>query len=533
MDEFLWWRDGAIYQIYPRSFADSNADGMGDLEGIIQHLDYLVELGVDSIWLSPIYPSPDVDFGYDVSDYLDIDPKFGSLADFDSLVNKAHQRGIRVVLDLVLNHTSDQHAWFVESCSGRENPKRDWYIWRDPAPGGGPPNNWESVFGGRGWILDPKTGQYYYRMFYPEQPDLNWRNALVKREMLDIFRFWAERGVDGFRLDVFNMYFKDEKFRNNPPALGLRGFDRQKHIYDCDRPEMMPLLREIRQVLDTYPQRYAVGETMESTPQKAAGYCAPGLLHAAFDFTFLHCPWKPQQFLKAIQDWENALDPDSYPTYVLNNHDCSRAASRYVRGEDDERLKVAAALLLTQRGTPFLYYGEEIGMRDITLRRDQVLDPIGRRYWPFNKGRDGCRAPMQWDASTNAGFSTVQPWLPVHPNYTDRNVEAQRANPDSLFHFYRKLLRLRKEIPVLRSGMFQPLTFEPQRLLAYLRQDQEQTILVALNFGRRPVKFAPGGSVRRAEWDLLLSNKRSSLTSITGETLVPLQGHEAMILVQK
>ncbi len=533
MEDFLWWRDGVIYQIYPRSFADSNGDGIGDLGGIIQKLDYLAELGVDAIWLSPIYPSPDVDFGYDVSDYLNIDPKFGSLADFDRLVEEAHRLGIRIVLDLVLNHSSNQHKWFLESSKGRDNPLRDWYIWRDPAPGGKPPNNWESVFGGRAWEYDPASGQYYYHMFCREQPDLNWRNPKVRRELLNVFRFWAERGVDGFRLDVFNVYFKDALFRDNPPAVGVRGFDRQKHVFDIDQPEMLPLLQEIRQILDSYPERYAVGETFLATPQKAAGYCAPGLLHAAFNFKFLECPWRPARFLQTIQEWESALHPQSWPTYVLNNHDVRRSASRYARGEDDDVLKVAAALLLTQHGTPFLYYGEEIGMRDIRLPRNKIMDPVGKRYWPFHKGRDGCRSPMQWDASIHAGFSRAEPWLPVHPNFKQRNAAAQRENPDSLFHFYRRLLQLRKQFPALRSGMFQPLTYEPQRLLAYLRQDSQQTILVVLNFSRRPVKFALGGMVRRAQWELLLSNRRVSLPSLTGETLLPLEGHEALLLLQK
>lgn len=532
-DTFLWWRDGVIYQIYPRSFADSNGDGIGDLRGILQHLDYLVELGVDAIWLSPIYPSPDVDFGYDVQDYLDIDPKFGSLADFDLLVTEAHQRGIRIVLDLVLNHTSDQHPWFVESRRSRDNPYRGYYLWRDPGAGGGVPNNWESIFGGKAWELDPVTGQYYYHMFYKEQPDLNWRNPKVREAMLDVFRFWCERGADGFRLDVFNMFFKDENFTDNPPALGLRGFDRQKHVYEMDQPEMIPLLKEIRAVLDSFPERYAVGETFISTPAKAAGYSAPGLLHAAFDFGFLNCPWNPARFLESIQNWENALQDGGWPTYVLNNHDTRRSASRFTRAENDDRLQVAATLLLTQHGTPFLYYGEEIGMRDITITRDQVQDPIGQRYWPVFKGRDGCRAPMQWNESMHAGFSTGKPWLPVHPNYTVRNVENQRKDPQSLFHYYRKLLALRKQYRVLRDGMFQPLTFEPQRLLAYLRQNAEDTIMVALNFGKRPVKFALGGMVRRAEWELLFSNKRAELPALKDGILLPLEGYEAVILRQK
>jgi alpha-glucosidase len=295
---------------------------------------------------------------------------------------------------------------------------------------------------------------------------------------------------------------------------------------------MLPLLREIRALLDSYPERYAVGETFLSSPWKAASYCAPGLLHAAFDFSFLECPWRPARFLAAIQRWEEALHEESWPNYVLGNHDVRRIASRYARGEDDERLKVAAALLLTLRGTPFMYYGDEIGMRDIPVPRSEIKDRVGQLYWPFYRGRDGCRSPMQWDASPNAGFSPVEPWLPVHPNFSQRNAAVQQADPNSLYHFYRRLLQLRREYPALRRGMFRPLTFEPQRLLAYLRQTGEQTVLVALNFGRRPVRFATGGSVRRADWTLLLSNKRDELGAVQGENYIPLEGEEALILLQ-
>ena len=280
MDDFLWWRDGVIYQIYPRSFADSNGDGLGDLAGIISRIDHLSDLGIDAIWLSPFYPTPDKDFGYDISDYLEVDPRFGSLADFDRLVMEAHQRGIRVILDLVLNHTSDQHAWFRESRSSRDNPKRDWYIWRDR------PNNWQASFGGQAWEFDPRTGQYYLHLFTKEQPDVNWRNPEVRKAQLDVFRFWMERGVDGFRLDVFNAYFKHPDLPDNPPKFGLRGFDRQRHIYDMDQPEMMPFLNEMRLLLDSYPERYAVGETYIATSQKTVSYCGPDKLHAAFSFDF-------------------------------------------------------------------------------------------------------------------------------------------------------------------------------------------------------------------------------------------------------
>lgn len=533
-EQRLWWRDGVIYQIYPRSFADSNGDGIGDLNGIVDHLDYLEELGVDAIWLSPIYPSPDVDFGYDVADYKAIDPKFGTMDDFDRLTREAHRRGIRIVLDLVLNHTSDQHPWFRDSARATDSPRRDWYIWRKPRPGGGPPNNWQSVFGGPAWEFNPATGEYYYHMFYKEQPDLNWRNPAVRKEMLDVFRFWLERGVDGFRLDVFNLYFKHPEMPDNPSKLGLRGFDRQHHIHDQDQPEMMPLLAEIRALLDSYPERYAIGETFEGhdNPRRAAQYCGDGKLHAAFSFEFTKSPWRAADFLGAIQRWESALPEDAWPNYVLNNHDVPRTASRFGKGESDERLKVAAALLLTQRGTPYLYYGEEIGMRDIQVRRSEIQDPVGRRFWPFYKGRDGCRAPMQWDGSVNAGFSLKEPWLPVHPDYVTRNVAAQRGDPDSLFAFYRKLIALRKEVPVLRRGMTVPLTSDPRTVLAYLKQAGEQTALVALNFSGRALAVHLGPRLAGARWELLLSNHRTEAAQVKDQRL-PLGPYEVCILLQE
>ncbi|MCD4672178.1 MAG: DUF3459 domain-containing protein [Anaerolineaceae bacterium] len=531
--DFLWWRDGVIYQIYPRSFADSSGDGLGDLNGITEQLDYIQSLGVDAIWLSPIYPSPDADFGYDVSDYTNIDPRFGTLEDFDRLLQAAHQRGLRIVLDLVLNHTSDQHAWFLESRSDKSNPYHDWYLWRDPAPSGGPPNNWASVFGGSGWEFDPQRKQYYFHMFYKEQPDVNWRNPQVRQAMLNVFRFWLERGVDGFRLDVFNCYFKDAGFRSNPAKTGIRKFDRQEHIYDNDQPEMLPLLEEIRSLLDEYPERYAIGETFLATARKAAQYSAPGRLHAAFNFDFLKYRWKPRFFLNGVQRWEQALHPETWPTYVLNNHDVRRIATRVGKGEDDERLKVAAAFLLTQRGTPFLYYGEEIGMRDIPVRkRSEIKDPVGKRYWPIMVGRDGCRSPMQWNDEAQAGFTSGTPWLPVHENAGQRNVAAQEADPESLLHFYRQLLQIRRNTPALRRGMIITLTNDPRAILGYLRQTTEQTVLVALNFSKRYIPLVLGRELRNADWKVLLSNKGPREAEIENGAL-PLAPNEACILLRE
>ena len=541
MTDFLWWRDGIIYQIYPRSFADNNNDGLGDLPGIIKKLDYLADLGVDALWLSPIYPSPDKDFSYDVSNYVDIDPRFGTLADFDLLLSEAHRRGLRIVLDLVLNHTSDQHAWFQESRSSRDNPKADWYIWAPPS--GSPDshrkwgeskrgvNNWQSIFGGKAWTYAPERDQYYYHMFVPEQPDVNWRNPEVRQAMLDVVRFWLDRGVDGFRLDVFNMYFKDDQRRDNPPQFGIRAFDRQQHIYDCDRPEMIPLLQELRGVLDSYPERYAVGETLFSTRDKMVLYSGDDKLHAAFNFDFTFTRFDPVKLLKPILDWEELYAQHGlWPNYVLGNHDAKRMATRHVKGEDDVRLKVLMALLLTVRGTPFLYYGEEIGMRDIKLKRSEILDPPGKKYWPFHKGRDGCRSPMQWDSSSNAGFSDENPWLPVHPNYTVRNVEAQQAEPGSMLNFTRQLTKLRREHPALVRGGFALLTERPKDALAYIRETDKQKILVALNFKNRliPVGAIRESPLQQANWNLLFSTSRTSAPANINElTLAP---YEVLIL---
>lgn len=532
-NDFLWWRDGVIYQLYPRSFADSDGDGIGDLPGIIGKLDYLADLGIDAIWLSPINPSPDADFGYDVSNYKDIDPKYGTMADFAVLVEQAHQRGIHIIMDLVLNHSSEEHPWFIESRSSLDNPKRDWYIWRENPKGKHlPPNNWQAIFGGKGWEYDERTKQWYYHMFTRQQPDLNWRNPEVYAEMMDTFRFWADRGVDGFRLDVFNEYFKDAQFRDNPKKLGRRPFDSQIHLYDSNQPEMMKVVADIRALLDQYPERYSVGETFMSTPKKAAAYCGPDKLHATFDFELLFDPWNPARFLQTILRREENLAPGAWPNYVLNNHDNPRSATRYHAPEDDAKLKAAAAILMTLRGTPFLYAGEEIGMRDIHVSRSEMQDPLGIHYWPIPVGRDGARSPMQWNSKENAGFTTGKPWLKVHPNYITRNAEAQQADPNSLFNFYKTLMKIRKAHPVLQKGMFIPLNHDPQRVLAYLRKDSEQSVLVAVNFSRRPSKLAVSHELTKGGWELLLSNRERN-GALFEKGWLKLKGFEACLLVQK
>jgi alpha-glucosidase len=482
-DQTLWWQEGAIYQIYPRSYKDTTGNGIGDLQGILQKLDYIQELGVDALWLSPVTPSPDVDFGYDVSDYTDIDPKYGSLLDFEKLIANAERRGIKVIMDMVLNHTSDQHAWFQQSKISQDNAYHDWYIWADAASRRKAPNNWQSVFGGKAWEWEETRDQFYYHMFYKEQPDLNWRNPKARAALMDVLRFWLDKGVKGFRLDVFNVYLKDKFLRDNPTKpFGIRPFDRQNHEYDIDQPELMDALHEIRKVLDGYQETYIIGETFLSTPDKAASYSGARKLHQTFNFKFLECAYSPSQFAQSILDWETSLGDDAWPNYVLNNHDVKRSASRYGIGEDDKRLKVLAAMMLTLRGTPFIYYGEEIGMREKNLRRKEIRDPIGKRYWPFFKGRDGCRTPMQWSDELNAGFSSEEPWLPIHENFPNRNVAIQNEDPESLLNFYRQLLALRRETDALNRGEMRLLEGMPKGILAYERIYTVSEAFVLLNF---------------------------------------------------
>jgi alpha-glucosidase len=540
--DFLWWRNGIIYQIYPRSFADSNGDGIGDLNGIRSKLDYLADLGVNALWLSPIFSSPDVDFGYDISDYYSIDPKYGTIRDFEALVKEAHRKGLRIILDMVMNHTSDQHAWFKEARSSRDNPTHDWYLWQNPSPHGKAPNNWQSMTGGSGWEYVPELDQYYFHMYYKEQPDLNWHNPSVREAMLKVFRFWLEIGVDGYRLDQFNLHFKDPEFRNNPPKFGLRAFDRQTHIHDSDQPEMLPLLREMRQITDEKPGRYLVGEPFvpvspldflySGTTSIAAPYCREDLLHATFCFDFLHSFWNPRQMRKSILDWENALQGRGWPTFVLSNHDNPRIATRYTRDEDDARSKVAALMLLTLRGTPFIYNGDEIGMRDIHLKRSEIKDPVGKLYWPLFKGRDGCRAPFQWSAGKNAGFSSGNTtWLPTHPDFPTRNVDQQNQDPQSLLNFYKQLIQLRKQHPVLVKGDFFPLENLPSSILAYQRTSQQNCALILINFSHHQIQLILD-ELATSQWELLISTHRNTLNNQLNRSII-LSGDEALILLQK
>jgi len=507
-----WWKEGVIYQIYPRSFRDAGGDGVGDIPGVIEKLDYLSDLGVDGIWLSPVNTSPMFDFGYDVSDYRGIDPVFGTRKDFDRLIKEAHRRRIRIVMDLVMNHTSHLHPWFVESRSSRENPKRDWYIWRD-AVGGKKPNNWMAYFGGRAWEWDDTTGQYYLHSFLKEQPDLNWRNPAMRKAALGEIRYWLDRGVDGFRLDVINLFVKDDRFRSNPFHLGPhpRPYDLQKHIYDRNRPELHEILREWRRLMDRYGDTMLVGEIVAEKPDPAlaASYLGDGTdeLHLAFDFSLINTKWDAGRFLKCLVDYHGCIPEKGWPCAVLSNHDQVRSLTRYAGGiHAEKRARVAAALLITMRGTPFIYYGEEIGMKEGCLRKNEIVDPVGKRYWPFYKGRDGARTPMQWSPGPGAGFSAAEPWLPLCDDYREVNVWRQDADSGSLLNFYRRLIALRKKSPALRRGAMEFLD-AGKDILSFARKEGGDEKLVILNFAaaeRRASLRLPG------PWRVDLSTHRRS-----------------------
>jgi alpha-glucosidase len=525
-----WWRTGVFYEIYVRSFQDTNGDGIGDLPGIIERLDYLNDgtprsLGVDALWLTPINPSPMHDFGYDVSDYRAVDPRFGTLADVDRLVAEAHRRGIRILLDLVPNHTSHEHAWFKSSRASRSSPHRDWYVWRDPAPGGGPPNNWVSAFGGPAWTRDDATGQYYLHSFLPEQPDLNYRNPAVVEAMENVIRFWLDRGVDGFRVDVIHKMIKDAELRDNPPpdaddADPVRHYGGQRHLYDEDRPEVHDIIRAWRRILDRYGERMMVGEVYLFDPPRVARYYGNGSdeLNLAFNFRFLWTPWDAAAVRQRVDEIERLLPPGAQPTYVLSSHDAPRHRTRFddaVHG--DARARLAALMILTLRGTPFLYYGEEIGMRDVHVPAERICDPVGKRFPGL--GRDPERTPMQWNGECNAGFAETDPWLPIAHDYRSVNVARQLEDPSSLLSFYRNVIWYRKRSPALTAGSYRPLDGAADTLV-FLREHQDQRLLVALNFAgeaRRLILPAPG--------TVVLATRPSRAPRVEGVTsLAPAEG---------
>lgn len=495
-----WWKNGIVYQIYPRSFMDSNGDGVGDLRGIANKIDYLAWLGVDALWLSPIFPSPMRDFGYDVSNYTDIDPLFGTLDDFDYLLEEAHGRGMKIILDLVPNHTSSDHPWFKESRSSRDNPKRDWYIWRDPKPDGSPPNNWLAYFGGPAWTKDEATGQYYLHNFLPEQPDLNYRNPEVIHAMQEQIRFWLERGVDGFRIDVVDRMIKDDQFRDNPPNPDyVPGKDNpmwsQKREFSENRPEVHPLIAEFRKTFDAYHDRVSIGEIAYSTDPNTitSFYGTPEApeLHLPFNFAYLLLPWDAARLRDFNDRYDAALRAvGGWGNNVTGNHDQPRVATRIGAGQ----ARVAAMLILTLRGTPFIYQGEELGLPDVEIPPEKYQDPQG-----INTGvsRDGCRSPMPWNAAAHAGFSTVEPWLPLTPDYAALSIEAQKADRTSMLNLYRALIDLRRSHSALQSGDYRSYD-APEGVLLYERSDASGSFLIALNLTAEPrsVTLPRGGTIQ-------------------------------------
>jgi alpha-glucosidase len=493
-----WWRTGVIYQVYPRSFQDTNGDGVGDLEGIRRRLDHLVWLGVDAVWISPFYPSPMADFGYDVSDYCGVDPLFGSLDDFDRLAAEAHERGLRIILDFVPNHTSDRHPWFKEARASRNSPRRDWYIWRDPAPDGGPPNNWVSNFGGSGWEYDEATGQYYYHAFLKEQPDLNWRNPQVRAAMQDVLRFWMRRGADGFRVDVMWHLIKDELLRDDPPNPAWREGDpdirRVLQLHSTDRPEVQEVVRELRRTVDEFDKRLLIGEIYLPVERLVAYYGENlGGAHLPFNFQLIRAAWNAPTIGRLIEEYEAALPEGGWPNWVLGNHDQKRIASRV----GDEQARVAAMLLLTLRGTPTLYYGDEIGMKDVVIPRKSIRDPWALNEPGLGVGRDPQRTPMQWTHGVNAGFSAADPWLPVPEDLSCHNVALQKDDRASILTLYRELIALRRESPALTLGSFRLLTCEGE-VLAYERRLDDQRLVVVLNLGRQRQRVELPADVREA-----------------------------------
>ena len=530
-----WWQTGVVYQIYPRSFQDTNRDGIGDLNGITRRLDHLVTLGVDALWVSPFYPSPMKDFGYDVSDYTGVDLIFGTLEDFDRLVAAAHARDLKLIIDWVPNHTSDQHPWFLASRSSRSDPRRDWYIWRDGKAGGAPPNNWLASFGGSAWTWEPRTRQYYLHSFLAEQPDLNWRNPEVRRAMFGTLAFWLDRGVDGFRIDVAHAVMKDPELRDNPPAdpgdrrfhKDMGEYGRQLHVYDRAHPDAHGVYREVRQLLEAHSAqrpRVSIGEIHLYDLEDWVKWYGADLdeLHMPFNFSLLNTPWDAGAIRRTVDAMEAALPPGAWPNWVLGNHDEHRVASRL--GEAAARS--AMVLLLTLRGTPTLYYGDELGMEDVRIPPDQVQDPWGKNVPGLDLGRDPERTPMQWDATRNAGFTDpdVRPWLPVAADSQVRNVEVQAGQPGSMLELTRALLAVRRKHAALQRGSYRPVDAAPGDTFAFVRVHEDDRVLVAVNFAATPQQLRIEGRAAR----VLASTHPGA--AIASPDRHPLRPHEAVVL---
>ena len=498
------WGKRIIYQIYPRSFKDSNGDGIGDINGIAEKLDYLKDLGVDALWLSPIYQSPMHDFGYDISNYYDIDPIFGNLSDFDSLIKKAHGKDIKVLMDFVPNHTSFEHPWFRQSRSSEDNPKRDWYIWKPPKKNGVVPNNWLSQFGGSAWELDKKTHEYYLHTFDVSQPDLNWRNPQVVEEILNVMRHWMKKGVDGFRVDVAYYLFKDPFFRDEPrnPLYSEHHmqYDSLLHIYTIALPETLNMLKKLNNVVNEFDDRFMVCEIYTFLHEIVNLYKIVGhQSFAPFNFSFISLPWNATEQKKFIDEFDELVGQDYYPTYVLGNHDQSRIAAKLGEGS----ARTAALLQLTLRGVPFIYYGEELGMRDVEIPEEKARDPMAVNMKGFDFGRDPQRTPMQWDASRFGGFSDVEPWLPLEKEFKERNVASEEKDNKSFLNLYKSVIKLRKTRKSLEEGKLVPLDFKNPNVLGFVRKEKEEKTLILANFSQEEQIV----ELPKSSWRTVLSTK--------------------------
>jgi len=533
-----WWQKGVIYQVAVASFSDSDGDGMGDLRGIINNLDYINDgtpqsLGADAIWLTPINASPMLDFGYDVSEYLSINTRFGCMEDFLELLEKCHERGIRVIMDMVLNHTSSEHPWFVESRSSRDNLRRDWYVWRDGKAPGRRPNGWLAVIEGSAWEYDDDTRQFFYHAFLPFQPDLNWRNPEVREALYGVVKFWLDVGVDGFRLDLINFLYEDMLLRDNPRKFGLRPYDWQVHLYDRSQPESLEAARELRRITEGYENRVLMGEVYTDTREDAVAYLGDGTdaLHLSFYLDFAERKWKAEGFRESVNWLEEHLPVAGWPCYYLNNHDLPRTYTRLgKRGDAEARARVAAAMMLTLRGTPILYYGEEIGMPMSKVPRKMMDDPIGKKFWPIPVGRDGARTPMQWNGEKNAGFSRSEPWLPVDPSYVERNVARQDGTSASLLNWYRRLIWMRKQRSSLLLGSYREIEGVPKGVFAYLREYGKERTAVFLNFTSRDIAVElHAADLRGRKLEVLLSSRREEGEEIDPDGL-KLAPDEALLL---
>lgn len=490
-DAHGWWRGAVVYQIYPRSFADSNGDGIGDLAGITTHLDHVASLGVDCVWLSPFFTSPMRDFGYDIADFCDVDPIFGTLADFDALVARAHQLGLRVIIDQVYSHSSEQHPWFRESRSNRTNARADWYVWADAKPDGSPPNNWQSVFGGPAWTWDARRGQYYLHNFLREQPDLNFHNPQVQEAALAAARFWLDRGVDGFRLDAINFTMHDPQLRDNPPAADngaprTRPFDFQQHLYNQSHTDIPRFLEKLRALADGYGERFLVAEVGGPAPEGEMHLFTEGekRLNSAYGFNFLYADrLTPTLVRNAVEGWP-CLPGVGWPSWAFENHDAPRALSRWVAPEHrDAFARMKMVLLLSLRGNAFLYYGEELGLTQVDIGFEHLQDPEAIANWPLTLSRDGARTPMPWRADApQLGFTTGRPWLPLGPDHAALAVDRQDADPDSLVNVTRRLIAFRHANPVLMTGNIRVVHADDQ-ILAFERQIEGQSLLCIFNLG--------------------------------------------------